>query len=97
MNSRGNRLLSCWRHTRNRCGWSCCSELSLEFADGALQPRKLFRVFFGEAVQLLAEFCLLDIETDGQKGSGEQQQRIQNANEDQKGHGCSSDAPLDYF
>jgi len=67
----------------------------LEFTDGTLQSREMFRVFFGEFFQLLAEFRVPDVETDGQKGSGEQQQPIQHANEDQKGHGCSSDAPLD--
>jgi hypothetical protein len=42
----------------------------------------LFRVLFGEFVQLLAEIGVLDVERDRKKGRGEQQQPKQHANED---------------
>ena len=60
-------LLGCWRGGR-----SCGPELSLQFADGALQFCVLFRVLFDEFVQLLAKFAIPDIERNRQKRRGEQ-------------------------
>ena len=93
----GNRLASFWAG-RLFGGWCssrrCCSELGLEFADGALQFCELFRVFFGEIVQLFAKSGMPDVKTNSQKGRGEQYQHIETKQEVKKGHGSSSDVPL---
>jgi hypothetical protein len=44
----------------------------LEFADGTLESRELFRVFFSEFVQLFPKSGLPDIQANDQKGRGEQ-------------------------
>jgi hypothetical protein len=61
----------------------------LEFTDGTLEFRELFRVFFSEFVQLFAKSGLPDIKANNQKGRGEQYQRIETKQEvEKKGHGC---------
>jgi hypothetical protein len=66
----------------------------LKFTDGTLESRKLFRVFFSEFVQLFPKPGMSDIQANGQKGRGEQYQRIETKQEVEKGHGRSSDIPL---
>jgi len=66
----------------------------LEFTNGTLESYELFRVFFSELVQLFPKPSVPNIKANGQKGRGEQYQRIETTQEVEKGHGHSSDIPL---
>jgi hypothetical protein len=66
----------------------------LEFTDGTLESRELFRVFFSEFVQLSAKSGLPNEKGNGQDRRCQQHQPIENVQEVEKGHGCSSDIPL---
>ncbi len=79
---RAGRPFRGWRSRR-----SCFSELSLEFANGALASRLLFRVFFGEFVQLSPKSGLPDEKGNDQDRRGQQHQPIHNDQEVEKGHG----------
>jgi len=57
---------------------AAAAALGLEFADGALQFCELLGVLFGEFVQLPAEFGISNVQRNGQNGSGEQYQSIDN-------------------
>jgi hypothetical protein len=59
------------------CGRNCGPNLGLQFADGTLQFRVLFGVFFGEFGQLLLKFGIPKIEPNRQERRGEQQQPIE--------------------
>jgi hypothetical protein len=68
----------------------------LEFTDGTLESRELFRVFFSESVQLFLKSGVPDKKAHDQKGRGEQYQRIETKQEvEKKGHGRSPDVRLD--
>ena len=94
-----------WKGSRNRDGLtnfgggggrSGCSNLNLEFTDGALQFGELLGVFFGEVVQLFAKLGVPDVQRNGQNRSGEQHQTIENGEEYEKGHGYSRIYSLGY-
>jgi hypothetical protein len=44
----------------------------LQLPDSPLELREVLRVLLGELVQLFAEFVMLDVKTNGQKGRNEQ-------------------------
>ena len=69
----------------------------MEFTDGPLEFRELFRVFLGEFVQLFPKSGLPDEKGNGQDRRGEQHQAIENVQEVEKGHGRIPDIPLDWF